>query len=62
MDDRKVKEIVDEQAKDDGLWFIPQTVTEDYLQRALRRLHEVIEGKTGEEFALELLSKRYKGA
>lgn len=32
-----------EQAEDAGLWFVPRTVTEDYLQRALRRLHAAIE-------------------
>lgn len=37
--------IVREQAEDDGLWFRPKRVTEDYLQCALRRLHAVIEGK-----------------
>lgn len=36
-------EIVNEQAEDEGLWFVTQTATEDYLQRALRRLHEAIE-------------------
>lgn len=37
--------VVNEQASDDGLWFIAEHATEAYLQAALRRLHAVIEGK-----------------
>ena len=37
--------VVNEQAEDEGLWFIPDTVGEAYLQRELRRLHAVIEGE-----------------
>jgi hypothetical protein len=47
--------VVNEQAEDDGLWFVPQTITEDYLQRALRRLHEAVEGKSQEQCAVEAL-------
>jgi len=36
--------VVDEQAKDDGLWFAARTAPEGYLQAALRRLHRVVEG------------------
>jgi len=39
----KIKEIVDEQAEDEGLWFVAETAPEAYLQAALRRLHEVVE-------------------
>jgi 2-methylisocitrate lyase-like PEP mutase family enzyme len=42
----EIQAVVDEQAEDEGLWFIARTITEDILQRALRRLHEVIERKT----------------
>jgi hypothetical protein len=49
------KTVVNEQAEDDGLWFVPQTITEDYLQRALRRLHEAVEGKSQEQCAMEAL-------
>lgn len=38
--------VVNEQAEDGGLWFVPETITEDYLQRALRRLHAAVEGKS----------------
>lgn len=55
IDEVAIKAVVDEQADDDGLWFIPTTITEDYLQRALRRLHAVIEGKSPEQCALEAL-------
>ena len=36
-------EVVAEQAEDEGLWFVPQTAPEEYLQRALRRLHIAVE-------------------
>ncbi len=39
--------VVKEQAEDEGLWFIAKTAPEAYLQKALRRLHEVIEHKSG---------------
>jgi hypothetical protein len=44
----EIQAVVDEQAEDEGLWFIAETITEDILQRALRRLHEVIERKTND--------------
>ena len=37
------REIVDEQAEDDGLWFVARTMPEAYLQQELRRLHAAIE-------------------
>ncbi len=49
--------IVQEQAKDEGLWFVAETAPEAYLQKALRRLHEAIEGKTAKECAIESLQK-----
>ncbi len=44
IDSEYLKKIVKEQAEDESLWFIPSLITEDILQRALRRLHAVIEG------------------
>ena len=41
-----IKRLVDEQAEDEGLWFIAATMPEAYLQQELRRLHHLIE--TGE--------------
>lgn len=38
-----IQDLVDEQAKDAGLWFVAQTAPEAYLQQELRRLHTVIE-------------------
>jgi len=35
--------LVNEQAEDEALWFVAETATEDYLMRALRELHKVIE-------------------
>lgn len=48
---KKLRQIVNEQAEDEGLWFIPKYITEDYLQQALRKLHEAIEDKISEECA-----------
>lgn len=42
---RRIREVVNEQAWNEGLWFRAAHVTEDYLQCALRRLHAVIEGE-----------------
>jgi hypothetical protein len=38
------REIADQQAEDDGLWFVAETAAEAYLQQELRRLHAAIEG------------------
>ncbi len=38
-----IKKLVDEQAKDEGLWFKAVTAPEGYLQQELRRLHMAIE-------------------
>lgn len=35
--------LVDEQAEDEGLWFVARTAPEAYLQQELRRLHAAIE-------------------
>jgi hypothetical protein len=55
MNEREIKAVVDEQTNDDGLWFIPVTITEDILQKALRRLHAAVEGKSPEQCAIETL-------
>lgn len=51
------KGVVAEQANDDSLWFVAQTPGEDILQRALRRLHAAVEGKSPEQCAVEALSE-----
>lgn len=51
----ELQKIVDEQACDEGLWFYAETAFETYLQAALRRLHEAIEGKSQEQCAIEAL-------
>lgn len=38
-----LRKLVDEQAEDEGLWFIAVTAPEAYLQQELRRLHEAVE-------------------
>jgi hypothetical protein len=55
MDEAAIKALVARQAEDDGLWFVAETASEAYLQTALRKLHEVIEGKTSAECAIEAL-------
>lgn len=40
----KIKAVVDEQAEDESLWAKPVYISENYIQRALRRLHAAIEG------------------
>lgn len=37
--------VVDEQAEDEGLWFVAESITEAYLQQALRRLHAAVDGE-----------------
>lgn len=40
------RQLVNEQAEDEGLWFVAQTAPEAYLQAALRRLHAAVETET----------------
>lgn len=47
--------VVEDQAEDDGLWFVARTAPEAYLQQELRRLHAAVEGKSKETAALEAL-------
>jgi hypothetical protein len=58
---REARAIVNAQAEDELLWSRPvvglQSIQEAYLQKELRRLHEVIEGKTAEECAREALKE-----
>ena len=58
MDEKAIRGVVEEQAKDDGIWFIAETCAEAYLQQELRRLHAVIEGKTPEQCAKALLDEK----
>lgn len=54
---RAIRALVDEQANDDGIWFIAQTGPEAYLQQELRRLHALIEGVTPDDCARSLLAR-----
>lgn len=56
----KAKALVDVQAKDESLWFEAVYVSEAILQQALRKLHEVIEGKSQEDCAKAALAERVK--
>lgn len=39
----ELMELINEQANDEGLWFVAGTATEEYLMRALRVLHDAVE-------------------
>jgi hypothetical protein len=39
----RVRQMVDAQALDEGLWFMAETAAEAYLQQELRRLHAALE-------------------
>ncbi|KKL50557.1 hypothetical protein LCGC14_2304280 [marine sediment metagenome] len=59
-DREAMEQLVNRQAEDEGLWARPippalQSITEAMLQAALRELHEMIEGITGEEVARAIL-------
>jgi hypothetical protein len=49
----KLVEIVNQQAEDDGLWFVAEYASEGYLQKELRLLHAAIE-----ELAAPLLAEK----
>ena len=40
---KELRTIVDNQAEDEGLWFVATTAPEAYLQQELRKLHAAIE-------------------
>lgn len=39
-----MEQLTRQQANDERLWFVAETLTEDTLQKALRLLHAAIEG------------------
>lgn len=45
---KKIKDLVNEQAKDEGIWFNAETASEAYLQQELRELHKLIEEELNE--------------
>jgi hypothetical protein len=44
-----VRQLVDQQADDAGLWFFAQTPTEAYVQQELRKLHAAVEALAREK-------------
>ena len=48
-----VQKVVDEQAEDDGLWYVATYASESYLQQALRKLHAAIEMSMKGESVME---------
>lgn len=57
--------VIEEQARDAGLWFIAETAAEAYLQQALRRLHSAVENMSsatdGVAWLIELPGPAYYG-
>lgn len=43
VDDDSLQQLIESQANDEGLWFVASLATEQYLQTALRQLHEAVE-------------------
>jgi len=39
----ELAQLMDDQANDEGLWFIAETAPEAYIQRELRKLHDAVE-------------------
>ena len=58
IDRAAIIRLVDEQARDGGLWFAAKTAAEAYLQQELRRLHAAIEGVSPDECAVRALAAR----
>ena len=58
MDIEELKRIVDEQANDEGLWFVAKFASEDRLQRELRRLHAAIEAVEAPQQGNELTPRQ----
>lgn len=54
----KPEDVVAEQAEDPGLWFVSESITEAYLQAALRRLHAAVEQRSQVQAALDALNIR----
>jgi hypothetical protein len=59
-----IRKMVDRQAEDEGLWFIAKYASEAYLQKALRKLHAVIESvppeptaEVSEDEVVEIMAK-----
>lgn len=50
---KKIQDIVNEQAEDEGLWFQAKYTTEAYLQQELRRLHVAIENDSELDKSME---------
>jgi uncharacterized glyoxalase superfamily metalloenzyme YdcJ len=44
-----VRQLVDQQAEDAGLWFFAKTADEAYVQQELRKLHAAIEALAREK-------------
>jgi hypothetical protein len=49
-----LKQYVDIQANDDGVWIIPKTASEDYILQEFRRLVYLIEEASEDEIEEEI--------
>jgi len=57
MSEQTALQLVNEQAEDEGLWFIARTAPEAYLQQELRRLHAAVEAEARAEIDAHQLAK-----
>lgn len=53
----RLRDLVNRQAEDEGLWFLDPLCSEAYLQAALRELHEAAEAVTNELMPNNLATK-----
>lgn len=53
-----LKDYIALQACDEGLWFVPDSIVEGYLQQELRRIAWLIEKATTEQIKMEIENKR----
>ena len=49
-----LKKYIELQAEDEGLWFISERITENYLQQELRRIAWMIEKASNEQIEREI--------
>lgn len=51
----RARRVVSEQAEDPMLWCAPGNIVEEALQKALRKLHEAVEGRSADQCAVDAI-------
>ncbi len=54
-----LRAVMDQQAEDEGLWFVAVYSTEAYLQAELRRLHAAVEAALDGEDGPTMMQSRF---